>query len=224
MAILRPRLGEAAARMQRPLRHIILESFLIALGVVLALFGQQWRAGREARAVAQTALSSIRSELVQNRERLAESAEYHTAKIELIQGYFTRAATEPDAHPSPRDFERGFIAPAQLLEVAWQTARETDALRKLPYEDLLSIAAIYQAQEAYRIQAERSGELIYQDIYEVGPDGLARKYRSVYTLLYAFLYRERGEHSLQPQYTAAIATIDRMLGEPAVVDSTTSAG
>ncbi|HEX9641551.1 MAG TPA: hypothetical protein VGB13_09580 [Candidatus Krumholzibacteria bacterium] len=197
------RLSSAAARVQRPLRYLFLEALLIALGVALALLGQEWLQQRHERALSHTALASIREELSQNRELIREAQEYHEAKMTLVRGHLG-----PDATPLPlEEFPRGFVAPAQLFDVAWQTARETDALSHLPYGRVLELAKIYAAQESYRLQAERSGELIYADLYAIGARGIAQKPASLMSLLGAFVYRER---ALLAEFDAGLPKILEM--------------
>jgi len=200
-------LGKAAVRIQRPLRYIFLEAVLVALGVVLALFAQEWQQGRRDREVARQALTSIHEELNHNHALVQEAFDYHSEKMQLIQGYLARRAEEPDAHPTPSDFPRGFVAPAQLLEVAWITARDVDALSQLPYEDSVDIARIYAEQDYYRIQAERVGELLYRDLYEIGVFGIVEKYPSLASLIGSFLYRER---QLLTAYEEALPRVDAM--------------
>ena len=80
--------------------------------------------------MARTALSSIHEELRQNRDLVLAAQEYHSEKMGLLRQSFG-----PDANVvNPADFPRGFIAPADLFDVAWQTARETDALSQVGLE------------------------------------------------------------------------------------------
>ena len=89
--------------MQRPLRYVFLEALLIAVGVVVALFAQEWRETQQAERVTTRALERIRDEIVLNRELVQDASNYHNGRSEYLMG-FLRAGD--GSVPEPREFPR----------------------------------------------------------------------------------------------------------------------
>ena len=180
------RQGRRAANLTRPVAQIFLEAFLVALGVVLALAANEWRQGALARETADEALKSIHTELVFNRAALDSAMIYHSATVDSLRSSMRAGET-----PSYQVFSRGYIAPALLQSHAWDTARETNALAPLPYEQVLEISRIYSLMAGYETQKEFSGRVIYETMFREGPAAILSRPSNLMSIIYTFIYKER---------------------------------
>lgn len=168
------------------MREAFFEAGFVVLGVVLAFAANEWREARENAQAAEQALEAVIEELEQNRDAVAGSLAYHEQLIALIGGEHP-AGWEP----SVRDFQRGFIAPAQLQRTAWSTAAVTGAVTHMRHEQVLALSRVYEAQAAYEQQTDAVGGLIYEEIYRRGVRSIPANYRNLESLLQTFRYRER---------------------------------
>ncbi|HEX5727511.1 MAG TPA: hypothetical protein VFX98_18710 [Longimicrobiaceae bacterium] len=174
-------------------RPILLESFFVVLGVVVALAANEVRQAVVQRREAATALASIREELATNRRAVLESASYHIRLNDTLFTYVRSApggASAPARVPDVRVFERGFINPAQLLSTAWNAASATEAVHHMQYADVLLLARIYEEQRDYQRQSEQVGSIIYGGIFNQGMGGVLRNYSNLSSIISSFWYRE----------------------------------
>src|SRR5690554_1277751 len=105
-------------------KGILLEAFLIMLGVAAALAADEWREDAGNRRHAAAALASIREELAANRAAVASSVRYHLHLSDTL-GRLLRQAPPGGAggpYPDGRLFPRGFVGPASTLSTAWEAA------------------------------------------------------------------------------------------------------
>lgn len=167
------------------LRSILLEAFLIALGVVMGLAANEWRGEQHAREQAQLALESIREEIAFNRGMVEASRDYHLSKNQML------AALPEGEVPTPRDFERGFVSPARVVDTAWEVAKATDVLTHLPHATVLEVSKVYTQQAAYQDQSATIGPVIYQALYEDGAQGIMENHGNLSGLILSFWYREQ---------------------------------
>ncbi|MDY7091819.1 MAG: hypothetical protein SX243_02495 [Acidobacteriota bacterium] len=168
------------------LQEALFEAGFVVLGVVLALAANEWRQSRADAAQAEAALATMVQELEGNRQLVADSLAYHEELLAMIQGEH-----EEGWEPSPRNFPRGFIYPAQLQQTAWSTANATGALTHMDYAVVVELSGVYQAQELYRWQSSSAGELVYEALFKEGIDAIAANYRNLGTVLSTFRYREQ---------------------------------
>ncbi len=66
-------------------QSLLLESFFVVLGVVLALGANAWLQNRADLEAAQTARESIREELVTNRADVVKAAQYHFGLVDSLR-------------------------------------------------------------------------------------------------------------------------------------------
>lgn len=205
----------APGRLRIDLRPILLESGFVVLGVVLAFAANEWRQALANRRDAQTAQTSVRSELRANRRAVQESLEYHA---QLTDTLFTMLRSAPAqaggqrTTPDMRVFSKGFVHPAQLLSTAWDAAGATDAIRHMEYEEVLALAHVYEGQRDYRRQSDLVGGIIYTGMFERGMPGMLENYANLANIISAFLYRE----------CQLLAAYDSVLARPLEGDSATT--
>jgi hypothetical protein len=184
--------GPALRRRAIDWRPILLESFFVVLGVVLALATNEWRQGQVERRRAVTALESIREELAANRQAVLGSVNYHGRLMDTLSKF--RQASPPGdraaAAPDIRLFSQGFVHPAAVLTTAWETAVATDAVRHMAHDDVLALARMYEQQRSYAAQSEQIGRLIYSEIFNRGTGGVTRNYVNLSSIISTFWFRE----------------------------------
>ncbi len=195
--MLRPGRTLRGEQFARPARLVILESFLIALSIVLALFAHRWQEGRENAQLAERAMRGIQDELTMNRKAAQESLDYHSGLLQLLM---RPGATQPTS----AEFPRGFVMPAQLLSTGWDTAVATDAVSHFDYEDVLSVSRVYSDQERYDTQSLAVSQIIYSELYTRGHEGFLENYANLASIIGTFAYRER---QLVELYDATLSDI-----------------
>lgn len=194
-------------------RPILLESFFVVLGVVLALAANEVREAVVNRREAAAALAGIREELAANRRAVLESAEYHLGLSDTLSA-LTRSAREggPPVLPDAALFSRGFIHPAQVLSTAWEAAGATEAIAHMRYADVLTLSRIYEEQRSYHRQSDQVGGIIYGGLFSEGFGGMLRNHANLNGIIGSFWYREC---QLLASYDAALAK----LGAPPSADA-----
>ncbi len=126
---------------------IALETFSVVLGIVLALGANAWHDRAVHNQQAREALASIRAEISVNRSSLGSKLPYHTAMHDSLAALIARTHTRevPGGQLAIKNWNG--LQPAQLLEDAWQTARSTQALEYLPYDEVLALSRTYAVQQ-----------------------------------------------------------------------------
>lgn len=162
----------------------LFEATFVVLGVILALAANEWREARQHRAEGAGARSAIANELRENRRLLDSSRTYHR---HLMQGIY---GAPPSAPVQVTLFDRGFIMPAQVSTTAWEVASETGALAHIPYEEVLAISQVIALERRYDAMAVSTGQLLYSELYRLGPQGVTGNARNLASIIAAFSYRE----------------------------------
>lgn len=178
------------------LKPLLLEASFVALGVVLALFADEWRNEQELREHSAKAMTHIHDEVRANRKAVAEALAYHQKMVDEIR-------QDPEMQWEQNPFHRGFIAPAQTYQTAWESARVTDAFQHRDYGQILELAKVYADQSNYERQAAESAALIYDAIFKHGTRPIFENRQNLASLLGAFIYRET---RLLETYDKALAT------------------
>lgn len=171
---------------------LLLESFFVVLGVVLALGANEWREARQRDAHAQQALASIQEELQTNRTAITQALDYHlylADTLSTLARYNHRANHEP-VYPQANLFNRGYVHPTTLVYTAWETAQATNAIETMDFDLLLSISRMYENQKRYDDQGQMVGAQIYQTLFTEGRHGILRNYENHLSILSTFWYRE----------------------------------
>lgn len=177
-------------------RSAVFQAVLVVLGVVLGFAITEWQNDRAEKAEAQHALAGIIEELGSNHTAVKEARLYHEEKQQDLA-----AAQKANTPPDIRDFNRGFVAPAQLSGAAWTSASEVGALSHLPFDKVLSLSKIYALQASYMQQQATVGNIIYSEIFAEGAQGMLKNPAGLRSVIATFQYREQ---QLEEAYAAAI--------------------
>lgn len=184
------------------LPRVLFESFLIVLSVLLALGLDEWRQNRAQDERVALALAGIRSELETNRDAVMNAATRH---IELRDTLATFAAA--DRPPPPAIYyNRGMFNPARVLSTAWESARATAALDRLPYGLVLQLSQVYSDGADYTGLRDRIVADIMVDIRRTSAEEVLRDdYRGFIVLAEDFSNREM---RLRERYDRVLAQLD----------------
>jgi hypothetical protein len=129
---------------------LLFEVALIAVGVFLALWANNWHEEREHRAQAKAALSNFLSEMETNRDATQSYREYH----ETLAGELDQFLKNKDAQPTEDRFNeeihwRG-LRPVIYEHTAWDLALATQALSYVDPGLAFDISKVYTKQNAFQ--------------------------------------------------------------------------
>lgn len=151
------------------LKKALFEIAIVAVGVLLALLVDQARQSRTDRALTEEARKAMRTELDQNRVRIA-------TKLSLLHNAFLQL--ERDSAAGPSLVERGANFQITLADAAWSMALQTGAMRLLPDRERQALGYVYNSHEIYnRLLTE---EMSHWTTLAAGPDEKAVKLWKAY--------------------------------------------
>ncbi len=164
----------------------LFEASFVVLGVVIAYLANEWREKRVHREDAEAARVAIIGEFKANRAAAVASLQYHSALLDTL-GKLRRA----NIVPTLAVFTRGFMQPAQLSSTAWEIASQTGALNHMAYTDMLRLSHVYAEQRRYDAQAAGVSNVIYTELFRIGPMEMAKQGIGLYSFISGFSYREK---------------------------------
>ncbi len=134
---------------RRSFLNLLFEVALIAIGVFIALWANNWHENREHRAQAQAALRNFAGEMEANRQATQTNRQYHETLARELQEFL--ASTEP---PSEERFDKTVhfkgIRPVIFERTAWDLALATQALSWLQPDLAFEISKVYTQQNAFQ--------------------------------------------------------------------------
>lgn len=128
--------------------NLIFEVALIAVGVFLALWANNWHEDREHRAQARAALRNFAGEMETNRQAMQRNRAYHEALARELREFL--ASKEPaseDRLNKSVHFEG--MRPVIFEHTAWDLALATQALSYLDPDLAFDISKVYTKQNAF---------------------------------------------------------------------------
>jgi hypothetical protein len=134
---------------QRSFLNLLFEVVLIAVGVFLALWANNWHEDREHRAQARAALRNFASEMEANRQAMQRNRAYHEAFARELREFL--ASKEPaseDRLNKSVHFEG--MRPVIFEHTAWDLALATQALSYLDPVLAFDISKVYTDQNAFQ--------------------------------------------------------------------------
>src|SRR5437764_4136236 len=134
---------------QRSFLSLLIEVVLVAVGVFLALWANNWHEDREHRAQAQAALRNFASEMEANRQATQRNRAYHEAFARELREFL--ASKEP-ASENRLDKSVHFegMRPVIFEHTAWDLALATQALSYLDPDLAFDISKVYTQQNAFQ--------------------------------------------------------------------------
>ena len=134
---------------QRSFLNLLFEVALIAVGVFLALWANNWHEDREHRAQARAALRNFASEMEANRQAMQRNRAYHEVFARELREFL--ASKEPASEDRLNNnvhFEG--MRPVIFEHTAWDLALATQALSYLDSELAFDISKVYTQQNAFQ--------------------------------------------------------------------------
>ena len=134
---------------QRSFLNLLFEVALIAVGVFLALWANNWHEDREHRAQARAALRNFASEMEANRQAMQRNRAYHEVFARELREFL--ASKEPaseDRINKSVHFEG--MRPVIFEHTAWDLALATQALSYLDPDLAFDISKVYTGQNAFQ--------------------------------------------------------------------------
>src|SRR6476660_239999 len=129
--------------------NLLFEVALIAVGVFLALWANNWHEDQEHRAQARAALRNFAAEMETNRQATQRNRAYHEALVRELREF--RASKEPaseDRLYKSVHFEG--MRPVIFEHTAWDLALATQALSYLDPDLAFDISKVYTKQNAFQ--------------------------------------------------------------------------
>ncbi len=143
--------------MRKPawLAEVTVQSVMIVLSILLALWVDQFKQRRAEQELAVASLSNFSKEIQQNEARLDDILPYHKGVRKMLTGLAASHGIN-----TPVEFENTVglegLRPPFLLATAWQTAVATGALTHIDYETVSALSLTYTLQDRFR-EESRSG-------------------------------------------------------------------
>jgi hypothetical protein len=133
----------------RSFLNLLFEVALIAVGVFLALWANNWHENREHRAQAMAALRNFVGEMEGNREATQRYRQYHETLAHELQSFL-----ESNEPPSDDRFKKSVhfegVRPVIFEHTAWDLAVATQALSYLKPDLAFDISKVYTQQNAFQ--------------------------------------------------------------------------
>ena len=132
----------------RSFLNLLFEVVLIAVGVFLALWANNWHEEQEHRAQARAALRNFAAEMETNRQAMQRNRAYHEAFMRELREFL--ASKEPaseDRLNKSVHFEG--MRPVIFEHTAWDLALATQALSYLDPDLAFDISKVYTKQNAF---------------------------------------------------------------------------
>ena len=134
---------------QRSFFNLLIEVVLVAVGVFLALWANNWHEDREHRAQARAALRNFASEMEANRQATQRNRTYHeTFARELREFLASKEPASEDRLNKSVHFEG--MRPVIFEHTAWDLALATQALSYLDPDLAFDISKVYTQQNAFQ--------------------------------------------------------------------------
>ncbi len=187
-------------------RAILLETFFLVLGVLLALAANNWRESRNNSLRVEMARTSIIDELATNHTAIEAAIAYHSQIMDTLYKFMQIHGQRPNQTPGVDVFHKGFTNPASTLSSAWDAATGAGITEYMPYDELVLISRIYRQQEKYEIQSRSIGQQIYSRMFDEGTAGIVRNYRNLVQIIGSFIYTECG---LAEEYARVIPILKK---------------
>jgi len=130
---------------QRSFLNLLFEVVLIAVGVFLALWANNWHENSEHRAQARSALRNFAAEMGANRQATQRNRSYHETLVRELE-QFLRSKEPPSEERLYKEVHFEGVRPVIFEHTAWDLALATQALSYLKPELAFDISKVYTQQ------------------------------------------------------------------------------
>ena len=143
----------STSRLAKAAAALAVQFFLIGVAVFLGLQADQWREDRDHRAKVRATLMNFRTEVAQNRAKVAGRQPYHRALADSMAGGLQRpAGTIGEVMSRFRHEGKRFrgMSPVDFTRTAWDLAIATEALSYMEPDLAFAIADVYHQQQVFQ--------------------------------------------------------------------------
>ena len=139
------------------LGELAVETIAVVLGILLALWINDWQNRRQQQATVDQAMTSIRAELAVNRRLLR----HHTEHMYGMTRRMTASPLNKGPSRTCTDWDEwdGLNLPP-LQDAAYQTSIATQALANMPFKQAQEVARVYSEQQLIRKVYEIDGSML----------------------------------------------------------------
>lgn len=134
---------------RRSFLHLFVEVALIAIGVFLGLWANNWHEDREHRAQARAALHNFASEMEANRNATQSNRQYHETLARELREFLGSEEPASDERFNKTVHFQG-MRPITFEHTAWDLALATQALSYLKPDLAFDISKVYTQQNAFQ--------------------------------------------------------------------------
>jgi hypothetical protein len=134
---------------QRSFLSLLIEVVLVAVGVFLALWANNWHEDHEHRAQAQAALRNFASEMEANRRATQRYRSYHEILVRELE-QFLRSKEPASEERLYKEVHFEGVRPVIFEHTAWDLALATQALSYLKPDLAFDISKVYTQQNAFQ--------------------------------------------------------------------------
>src|SRR6266481_4999103 len=132
----------------RSFLSLLIEVVLVAVGVLLALWANNWHEDREHRAQVQAALRNFASEMEANRQATQRNRAYHETFARELREFLASKEPASEDHLNKSVHFEG-MRPVIFEHTAWDLALATQALSYLDPDLAFDISKVYTKQNAF---------------------------------------------------------------------------
>lgn len=185
---------------------LLLEVALIGTGVFLGLMGEQWRESRAHRELAETALQNFRTEMLANRQSIADVKDYHVQLRQRIGAFVGSPGPKTIAAFAQQGSFEG-MRPVRFERTAYDLAIATQALAYMDQQLAFAISRAYTRQQVFQqFENDMSGALF-------APGAVTENFAGLMTSAVLYLNEVVAtEPALAKAYDELVTRIDNALG------------
>ncbi len=191
-------------RIRLPVEQLLVETFSVVLGILVALAVNDWREAREHAQLAAQVVARFEREIADNDSALALRAPYHRAMADSLGALVQRSAGRAPAGGLHAIRNWAGTRPTLLRSAAWESALATQALSYLDYGTVADLSRLYEQQR--RVQAIATGYIgvMYTPSFQTGGFG---SIASLFSFLEDLAANEAGLHL---SYQAELRALERV--------------
>lgn len=135
----------------RTLGGLLFEVALIAVGVFLALWANNWHEDHEHRAQAKAALRNFLGEMETNRGATQRNLQYHQTLVGELDQFLGNKSAAPTEERFYKEIQWEGLRPVIFEHTAWDLAIATQALSYIKPALAFDISKVYTEQAAFQI-------------------------------------------------------------------------
>ncbi|MBO3700419.1 DUF6090 family protein [Roseivirga sp. E12] len=196
-------------RLRASMPKLVIESVMIAFGVLLAFGIDSWKAQNKLERDTTVVLQNLQNELISNRSILLEWMSYHdTLLVRLDEQIENQSATFDFVKES--SFEKLVAEPniSYLLQsTAWQTAHSTKVVSYFEYLTTYNLTHCYESHE----QITQTRDFLFAKMHEQVDTNESSRMNQLTILKSLIQTLSKQEHYLLSVYRDALIEVDNEL-------------